>query len=114
MRTRFVVELDGRVVGVAAGGPSTDSAAAVLTTLWVDPAARGTGIGDLLVQTVAEWSRDAGFGRLVLWVADGNVHAERLYERNGFTRTGELIRERQVEFEMSKRLQPAIRRETIG
>lgn len=103
-RTRFMVELDGRPVGIAAGGDSSYRGAAALTSLWVDPAARGKGAGDLLVTTVVEWARRAGYEQVVLWVAEGNDHAERLYERNGFARTGELMRDPQSEFEMGRRL----------
>jgi ribosomal protein S18 acetylase RimI-like enzyme len=101
---RFVIELDGRVVGMVSGGPSNRTGAAVLTSLWVDPSARGMGIGDRLVQTVVERSKAEGFGLLLLWVAEGNIHAERLYERNGFSRTGEVIQQPKREFEMSKQL----------
>ena len=101
---RFVIELDGRVVGMVSGGPSNYPRAAVLTSLWVDPSARGMGIGDRLVQKVVDWSKDEGFGRLLLWVAEGNIHAERLYERNGFARTGDVIHQPKREFEMSKQL----------
>jgi ribosomal protein S18 acetylase RimI-like enzyme len=103
-RHRFVVEVDGQAVGLAAGGDSTDPGAAALTSLWVHPAVRGQGIGDRLIDTVGGWSKGSGYQRLVLWVAEGNGHAERLYVRNGFTRTGEVIREPRPEFEMSKEL----------
>jgi ribosomal protein S18 acetylase RimI-like enzyme len=103
-RHRFVVEADGRTVGLAAGGDSSDPAVAALTSLWVAPEARGQGIGDRLIETIAGWSRSSGYRRLVLWVADGNDRAERLYERNGFTRTGDVILEPMHEFEMAKDL----------
>jgi GNAT superfamily N-acetyltransferase len=101
--TRFVLELDGRVVGMVSGGPSNYSGAAVLTSLWVDPTARGQGIGDRLVQTVVDWAKSMGFSQLLLWVAEGNAQAERLYERNSFTRSGEVIHQPRREFEMSRR-----------
>ena len=43
---------------------------------------------------------------MLLWVADGNVNAERLYVRNGFARTGadQEMRPGQLEYEMSRRL----------
>jgi ribosomal protein S18 acetylase RimI-like enzyme len=103
-RNRFVVEVDGRVVGLAAGGDSSDPGAAALTSLWVAPEARGKGVGDRLIEVVDDWSKSAGYRRLVLWVAEGNERAERLYQRNGFARTGEAIREPRPEFEMSKPL----------
>jgi GNAT superfamily N-acetyltransferase len=101
-RTRFVVELDGRAVGVAAGGDSSNPGAAALTSLWVEPAARGHGVGDLLVTTVVEWARRAGYKEVFLWVAAGNDSAERLYARNGFARTGAVVEDPQPEFEMSR------------
>jgi ribosomal protein S18 acetylase RimI-like enzyme len=102
--TRFVLELEGRAVGMVSGGPSNYAGAAVLTSLWVDPTARGRGMGDRLVQAVVDWSKGMGFGQLLLLVAEGNAPAERLYERNGFTRTGEVIHQPRHEFEMSKTL----------
>jgi ribosomal protein S18 acetylase RimI-like enzyme len=102
--TRFVIELDGRVVATVSGGPSKYPGTAVLTSLWVDPAARGRGIGDRLIQTVVDWSRESANLRLVLWVADGNHHAENLYQRHGFEKTGETIHTPRPEFEMSLNL----------
>ena len=48
----------------------------------------------------------AGYADMLLWVADGNVNAERLYVRNGFGRTGadQEMRPEQLEYEMSRRL----------
>jgi GNAT superfamily N-acetyltransferase len=108
-RARFVAETDGRVVGMAAGGESlSDSGSAALTSMWVDPGSRGRGTGGSLVRTVLEWARGAGFGKVLLWVTEDNPSAERLYERNGFTRTGESqpVRdgETRLEYEMSRRL----------
>ncbi len=114
-RTRYVVELDGRAVGIAAGSDSSYPGAAALTSLWVEPAARGKGVGDLLVTTVVEWARAAGFTQVFLWVAQGNDNAEKLYARNGFARTGAVMLDPQPEFEMSHELQsPAIKRVTTG
>jgi hypothetical protein len=41
---------------------------------------------------------------LLLWVTEGNTHAEALYERHGFVRTGDAIDHPRREFEMSKRI----------
>ncbi len=100
-----MVELDGRAVGTASGGESGFSRAASLTSLWVDPSARGQGVGDLLITTVMAWAKGAGSVHLMLWVTEGNTHAERLYKRHGFRRTGAIqpVRagEDRLEFEMS-------------
>jgi ribosomal protein S18 acetylase RimI-like enzyme len=103
-RTRFVAVLDGRMVGLAAGGASGPHGVAALTSLWIDPRARGRGVGDELVTSITAWAKVEGYNQLVLWVTDGNEHAEALYERNGFTRTGEVIEEPRAEFEMWRRI----------
>lgn len=103
-RTRFVAVLDGQIVGLAAGGDSGPGGVAALTSLWVDPSARGRGVGDELVISVTAWAKAEGYNQLVLWVTEGNRHAEALYERNGLKRTGEVIDEPRAEFEMWKRI----------
>jgi len=92
---------NGQVVGMAAGGEANDTRTASLTSLWVDPSSRGQGVGDLLVKGVLEWAKSAGFSQVLLWVREGNSRAESLYQRNGFTRTGDVIAAPHREFEMS-------------
>jgi RimJ/RimL family protein N-acetyltransferase len=57
------------------------------------------------VISVTVWAAAETYNQLVLWVTEGNSHAEALYERNGFSRTGEVIEEPRREFEMWKRIQ---------
>lgn len=96
--------LDDQVVGMAAGGESNVTGTAALTSLWVDPGARGRGVGDRLVTAVLEWAKAEGFSQVLLWVTEGNSRAESLYRRNGFTRSGDEITEPLREFEMSVRI----------
>lgn len=105
-RTRFIAEVDGVVAGTASGGDADSSSTSAMTAMWVDPRYRRRGVGDLLVKTVVEWARASGYGRMLLWVADGNEGAERLYVRNGFVRTGgaQEMRPGALEYEMSTRL----------
>jgi GNAT superfamily N-acetyltransferase len=103
-RQRFVALQGGRVVGMAAGGESNSTTTAALTSLWVEPALRGGGVGDQLVVAVLAWAKTTGFSKVLLWVTEGNSHAEALYERNGFIRTGEVIDQPRREFEMSVEL----------
>lgn len=105
-RVRFVAEVDGTVAGTASGGDGDTTGAAALTAMWVDPRFRKQGVGDALVQRVIEWAREAGYGQLFLWVVEGNGSAERLYERNGFRRTGAVqdVRPGELEYEMSRPL----------
>lgn len=49
--------------------------------------ARGTGTGERLVETAAEWLRARGVPRIMLWTAEKNGYAQRLFERLGFRRT---------------------------
>jgi ribosomal protein S18 acetylase RimI-like enzyme len=106
-RTRFVAEAGGQVVGMVAVGPSTHSGAADVTSMWVDPGSRGQGVGASLLSTVLDWARNAGRKQVLLWVTEDNPHAERLYERHGFRRTGDVHRVREgetrLEYEMSLR-----------
>lgn len=95
---------DGHIIGMAAGGGSNSAGTAALTSLWVEPASRGRGVGDKLVVAVLAWAKTAGFSQVLLWVTEGNSHGEALYERNGFIRTGEVIDQPRREFEMSVEL----------
>ena len=80
----------GPPAGVVAGVPEPgDADGRHLVGMWVEPAARGRGVADLLVDAVVTWSRTDGGRRLALWVVDGNARARRCYERLGFTPTGE-------------------------
>ena len=79
----------GSAVGLVAGMVDPDEPAArQLVGMWVDPSARGTGTAGRLVEAVLAWARDDGAEGVVLWVADGNERAERLYARMGFSRNG--------------------------
>ena len=58
---------------------------------WVDPAARGRGIGRQLVEAISEWARTAGARSLRLAVTDCTEAqpAVRLYRGLGFEPTGD-------------------------
>lgn len=60
----------------------------VLVGMWVDPSARGRGVGERLVQSVADDARARGLARIRLEVAHENGAAVALYERMGFVPTG--------------------------
>ena len=92
----------GLVAGVRAEG---EHDVAYLVAMWVDPDARGTGCADRLVQRVIAWATDGSFRVVRLHVIEDNQRAERVYERNGFRRTGNsIVRERDgvVELEMER------------
>jgi GNAT superfamily N-acetyltransferase len=62
-----------------------------LISMWVDPAARGRGLGAELVEAVAVFARESGSRELSLEVTDGNDPARRLYERCGFEAAGTRV-----------------------
>jgi len=107
-RARFVAEVDGEAAGIVSGGDSDAEGTAAVTTMWVGPRFRRRGVGDVLVKAVLEWARSSGYTGVVLWVTEGNMQAEKLYERNGFVRTGDvsLVRagEDGIEYEMARKL----------
>jgi GNAT superfamily N-acetyltransferase len=93
-------------VGMVAGAMDEfDPSAALLLAMWVDPASRGTGAADLLVQAVVDWARTNNATTLSLCVIEGNVSAIRLYERTGFILTGQCrSRERDERTELTMQL----------
>jgi ribosomal protein S18 acetylase RimI-like enzyme len=59
--------------------------------LWVEPEARGNGIGLALTGAVLDWARSCGARVVFLFVVAGNFEALALYRRAGFAETGRTI-----------------------
>ena len=57
---------------------------AQLRMLYVEPEARGLGLGTTLVRQVVEFSRASGYRRVRLWTQSVLVSARRIYEAVGF------------------------------
>lgn len=74
----------GEPVGIASGVPGPEDTAARVISMWVDPSARGLGVGDLLLTTVERWAAECGYTTLRLGVFADNEPAIALYRRNGF------------------------------
>jgi GNAT superfamily N-acetyltransferase len=70
-------------------GVYIEDGVADLVSMWVRPGFRGRKVGEALVEAAASWAKAHDFGTLFLWVTDMNDAARRLYERCGFTATGE-------------------------
>jgi ribosomal protein S18 acetylase RimI-like enzyme len=60
-----------------------------LVSMWVDPRYRRRGVARALVDQAVHWAAERRAREVILWVADQNTAARRLYERIGFRPTGE-------------------------
>jgi GNAT superfamily N-acetyltransferase len=90
---QFLAEADdGVVLGTVTGFDDPDTTGTVLlVAMFVIRAARGRGIGERLVEAVADQARTDGADRVLLHVVETNPTAERLYARCGFVRTGATV-----------------------
>jgi GNAT superfamily N-acetyltransferase len=84
----FVAPGDGPAVAMAGVVLRDGGERALLWGMWVDPAARGRGLGGELVEAAADWARRHGAQRLELWVTDRAGAAAALYRRAGFEPAG--------------------------
>ncbi|MFF2732636.1 GNAT family N-acetyltransferase [Streptomyces sp. NPDC058008] len=79
----WIAEVDG----VRAGSVfcvRADERTAKLRLLIVDPAARGLGLGSLLVREALRFATDAGYKVMTLWTIDKLGPARHIYEKLGF------------------------------
>jgi GNAT superfamily N-acetyltransferase len=86
----FAAFQDEQTIGLVGGAAFTRPSARDLASMWVAPTARGSGVGEALVDAVINWAREDGAHEVLLCYTDGNVRAMRFYEHLGFTPTGDI------------------------
>ena len=74
--------------GMAGGYPQAPGLVELIS-MFVRPQARGHGAGEALVDAVLGWAAARDAASVHLWVTETNKAARALYERCGFTPTGE-------------------------
>lgn len=80
----WVAHIDNEIVGSIFLMKSQDMQVAKLRLLYVEPSARGLGVGSRLVKRCIERARELGYGKLTLWTSDNLVSARKLYQSEGF------------------------------
>jgi len=89
----FVAERSGDVIGYVYAGIEPQSwkevreAAGFVHDVVVAPEAQRSGVASALVESACGWLRSIGAPRVVLWTAEKNDPAQRLFTRLGFRRT---------------------------
>lgn len=89
-KSLWIAEQDNRILGSVFVLPAPDKDnVAQLRMLYVEPAARGRGLGHYLTKLVVDFAKDQGYRAITLWTQDCLISARKVYQSAGF----KLIRE---------------------
>jgi putative acetyltransferase len=100
-----VAESAGKVGAIAACHLERDHAE--LHRLYLDPSARGQGLGALLCERMESWAAGRGILKMLLWSDVRFTHAHAMYRKRGYRIFGSRVLEdpdRSVEFGMARDL----------
>jgi GNAT superfamily N-acetyltransferase len=105
----LAVEDEGKVLGFG-GADLPREGVAEIHRLYLDPRARGRGLGKLLVERLERWARER-VRNMVLWSDVRFCHAHELYARLGYRLNGQRTLDdpdRSVEFGFRRHLTDAV------
>jgi GNAT superfamily N-acetyltransferase len=80
----WIAEREGGIVGAVFLVRGPDDRTAKLRMLYVEPGARGLGIGRRLVEECRIFARSAGYASILLWTNSILASARRVYEAAGY------------------------------
>jgi DNA-binding MarR family transcriptional regulator/GNAT superfamily N-acetyltransferase len=89
----WIAEKDGEIAG-SVFLVRKSNRVAKLRLLYVEPSARGCGIGARLIDDCVQFARQAGYRKITLWTQSELDAARRLYKKAGFTLTAKKSHDR--------------------